>query len=222
MSETEQNRVLPAVVMGLLIVLGGFAIWHYGAPSSKFFEEQELNRQDDLERAAEYGVPLDLSEATENQLIHRYVTAYQTRNCAEIAKCTQWMIERLQAISEQHSAPEEIEAARGKLCEDVLVRTPGNERLALLGLDDQYLIPQAVTYKVLGADPGRDDLGREVKERVWVLFEYTNKSTAPKTEDGEPIKQLRAGVNISAEHRVLKGAVKGNWEIDINSILTRW
>lgn len=197
-------------------------MWHYGAPSSRFFEEQELNRQENSEAADEYGVPLELTRATEGQLIQRYIAAYQTRNCAEIASCTEWMIERLQKINEQHGDPAAVEKARGDLCEQVLVRKPGAEQLGLLGIEDQYLIPQGVTYKVLGADPGRTDLGRPVKERVWVLFEYSSESTAPKTEEGKPIRQLRAGVNISADHRVLKGAVKGNWEIDVNSILTRW
>ena len=222
MSNSEQNRVAPVVILILLSVMGGAAIWYYGAPSSRFFEEQELNRQKELDEAAATGVPLRLSESTEGQLIHRYITAYQTRNCSEITQCTEWMIQRLQRINEQTQDPAEIEEARAALCEQVLVREAGKERIDVLGIEDHYLIPQASTYKVMGADPGRTDLAKTVKERVWVMFEYSNQNTAPKTEEGEPIRQLRAGVNISTDHRVLKGAVRGNWEIDVNSIRTRW
>lgn len=222
MSEPEQNRAIPVAILLLLTILGGFGIWYWGPPSSRFFEKQEQLQKQKVEDTDAHGVPLHLSEATEDQLIHRYFTAYQTKNCSEIAQCTDWMIARLQKINDRYSDEAKINEARANLCKEVLVRIPGEERLQLLGLKDHYLIPQASNYKVVGADPGRTDLAKTVKERVWVRIEYSNKATAPKNEEGEPIKQLRAGVNISTDHRVLKGAVIGNWEIDTNSILTRW
>lgn len=219
MRNTSQNRALPVAIIIALTALGGLAIWYWGAPSATFFAAQELNRAKKEAENAGNAPPISLGQATQESLVHRYITAYQSQNCAEITACTEWIQERLNPLG--NDGITQFNAAQKKLCSELLSRKSGENQVEILGIRDIYLMPTTVTYKVMGADPGRQDLVLPVVERVWIAFEYPNQATAPQTPSGKTIRSLRAGINISTDNTILKGSIIGNWEIDRDSIRVR-
>jgi hypothetical protein len=207
---------MPVAIIIALTALGGLAIWYWGAPSATFFATQELNRAKKEAENAGNTPPITLGQATQDSIVDRYITAYQTQSCGEIIEITEWIRERLTTLQSEGTA--QFDAAQKKLCAELLSRNSKENQIELLGIRDVYLMPTTVTYKIVGADPGRQDLVLPVLERVWVAFEYPNRATAPRTPSGKAIEKLRAGLNISTENTVLKGSVIGNWEIDRESI----
>lgn len=201
---------MPVAILIALTALGGLAIWYLGAPSKTFFTEQELNKAE--REANQVGITetVALKKSTQDALVMRYIMAYRSGNCSDIIAITQWAQDRLEAKPDP--------ATRENLCSELLRRSPDDTQVDLLGIEDQYLIPNTVDVKIIGADPGRDDLALPVQERVWVQFSYSNKATAPRSPSGKSIKKIRAGLNVSETGTVLKGGVIGNWEIDIESI----
>lgn len=220
MNDTQQKRYVQSAILFILLFSGVASIWYWGPPSSKFFTAQELNQKDVV--LPEYSDEQALRASTQNHLIQRYVTAYQTRNCAEVAKCTLWVQDRIRAINGESKDTDVRETMRFELCGQLFSREDGADRISILGIDDRYLIPVTARFAIEGADSGRSDLGAPVLERVWCMFTYSDPVTAPKDEDGAPIQSLRAGVNVSTQNLILKGSVRGNWEIDFNSISMQW
>ena len=104
------------------------------------------------------------------------------------------------------------------MCTELFARDAAQSQVSILGISDQYLIPVTASFTIEGADAGREDLEVPVLERVWVVFNYADSANAPRDENGEAIRSLRAGINISLNHMILKGSVQGNWEIDFDSI----
>lgn len=219
MRNTSQNRALPVAIIIVLTALGGLAIWYWGAPSATFFAAQELNRAKKDAETAGNAPPISLGQATQESLVRRYITAYQTQDCVEISASTEWVQERLAPLLQDE--PAQFKAAQKKLCDELLHRKSGENQVEMLGIRDLYLMPTTVTYNVVGADPGRQDLVLPVLERVWIAFEYPNQATAPRSPSGKTISSLRAGINISTDSTILKGSVIGNWEIDRESIRVR-
>ena len=150
MNESKPKRYAQLAVLIILIALGGVAIWYWGPPSSAFFAAQDLNK----ERAAASGEPeaMLLLRSTQNQLVQRYVTAYQTSNCAEIARCTLWVQDRLRLINAKTDDSTTREDKRSALCGQLFSREAGMGKMSILGIDDQYLIPMTVKFSIEGAD----------------------------------------------------------------------
>ena len=206
----------PIILVIVVTLLGAFAIIWHGPPSSRFLEKQQLNQ---ALRAKEMGAPL--VEATQSALVRNYINAYQVKNCDEIIQTTWWIQERLAKLNETDTAAIDTEKAR--LCEELYALNTKDSMIKITGLNDQYLLSPVSTFKILGADPGRDDLAKPVLERVWIEIVYADPNTAPQLENNlSPVHSIIAGINISDDNYILKGAVRGNWEIDLTSISTQW
>lgn len=218
--EKNKKQWGPIIFVSLLSLLGALAIFTLGPPSSHYFEQQQLNES---KRAAELGLA-SIQEITQEKLVHRYIAAYQTRNCDEVIDCTLWVKERIQTINAQFGTDsEQLKQAQLELCEQLFSKDDNGSRMDILGLDDQYLMGPLSIFTLLIADSGRKNLEKPVLERVWVEFVYSNPKTAPKTQNGAtPIHSLLAGINISDDRLILKGSTRGCWEIDISSISTKW
>lgn len=220
MNDTKSKRYAQLAVLITLIVLGGASIWYWGPPSSAFFIAQEQNKGNEPASSAPEVVALRTS--TQDQLIQRYVTAYQTSNCAEVANCTLWVQDRIRKINQESDDTTIRESRRSNMCRQLFLHEEGRDRISILGIDDRYLIPVTVKFTIEGADSGRQDLDTPVLERVWGVFTYSDPGTARKNERGESIRSLRAGLNVSTNNLILKGSVRGNWEIDFSSISMQW
>jgi hypothetical protein len=219
-NNAQQKRFGPIVICSTLVLLGGLSIWYWGPPSSAYYKAKELNQA--KQNTAEVPDVVELRDSTQDHFVLRYVAAYKTRNCAEVAACTRWVQERVQAIQSNSTDEASQEQERSELCAQLFERQANRDRITILGLDDLYLIPFTAEFEIEGADPGRQDLDAAVIERVWGIFGYGDQNTAPKTEAGDAIRSLRAGLNISVNNLALKGSVTGNWEIDFDSISLQW
>ena len=220
MKEKRNKQWGPIIFVSLLSLLGALAIVMLGPPSSVYLDEQDLNK-------SRKTVALGLSpvqDITQGELVQRYISAYQTKNCDEAIKCTLWIQDRIEFLQEEFSVDsEQMRQARLELCEKLFLKKHEDSRIDILGLDDQYLMGPISVFTLVSADSGRIDLEKPVLERVWVKFVYSNPKTAPKAQNGvTPIHSLLAGINISEDHLMLKGSARGCWEIDLSSISTKW
>lgn len=220
MNNAQQKQFGPIVICLTLVLLGGLSIWYWGPPSSAYYKAKELNQAN--QKPVEVSDMVELTDPLQGQFVNRYVMAYKTGNCSEVAACTRWVQERVRKIHETLTDEASREQARSELCSQLFARQTNRDRITILGIDDAYLIPFTAEFEIEGADPGRQDLDVPVIERVWGIFSYGDQNTAPKTEAGEAIRSLRAGLNISVNNLALKGSVTGNWEIDFDSISLQW
>jgi len=173
--------------------------------------------------AAEHPTPPDGGNAL------AYAKALQANDCDEVIRLLAWMSDRLRRVALESSDPQRVEAARKKLCEKVLARPYEDNVLRKEGIEDQFVFAPGAQCEVLSKDPGREDLGTAVSERVWIRVTYPRRETAPLAPvaegrpDMKPVHQWVAGVNLSRENgQVLKAAVQGNLEIKKDSVTFDW
>ena len=220
MKMSQSKQLIPIILVIVLTLLGAWAIIRQGPPSTAFLSKQQLNK---AIRDKEEGAST-LVAATQGELVKRYIKAYQMKNCDDVCSMTWWIQERMEKINKQYSDDlTRIEQEKAQMCDNLFAVNPKESTVDLLGLDDQYLLGSMSVYTVIGADPGRMDIEKKVKERVWVKFVYSNPQTAPKLKNNPlPVHSIVAGVNISEDNYILKGSVRGNWEVDLSSISTKW
>ena len=219
-NDDKRNRYTQYAFLFIFISFGVGSMMYWGSPWASSIEQRKLNKESEPDLM----IPEDivLKESSQEQLINRYVTAYQRHDCSELARTTLWIQDRLRQINSESEDVDVREDSSSELCGQLFTWTEQHNQVSILGLEDQYLIPTTVKFTIDGADSGRKDLVAPVLERVWCQFTYSDPGMAPKNENGDPIRSLRAGVNVSMNGLVLKGSVRGNWEIDANSISLQW
>lgn len=219
-NDATWKRYTQYVILFVFFSFGAGSILYWGSPWASIKQSQKLNKE--LDSGAMIPDEIVLKDSSEEQLVNRYVTAYQRHDCGELARTTLWIQDRLRNINSETEDTDVRADMSSVLCGQLFVWTDSNNQISIFGIDDQYLIPTTVTFRIEGADSGRTDLEEPVRERVWCQFTYSDPGMAPKSENGDPIHSLRAGVNVSMSGLVLKGSVIGNWELDNNSISLQW
>lgn len=203
-------------VIGFLAI-GLFSLLYWGAPNKKFLEEQRQFRQD-----LDSGGTLSKEEADSNsvRIARRYVVAVQNRVCSQVIELTWWMQERLTRVREDTDALVDEGVTLDELCETIV--TSERSRLQVEGIEDRDVFEPMAEVRVIRVDAGRPDLVKSVSERVWLKVSYPVPTHAAVDPDGNPIKSMVVGMNISTDGYVLKAGVIGNLEIDFDSISYDW
>ena len=212
------SRIKAYAAAILLGAGGGVSLWYFGAPNQELFNAPDpQSKRIDALRAS--GSP-EMLEDESVQLAERYVTAIKAGNCEDVIALTLWMQERLRSAPE--SDPDAKKRIRDELCASILDRTPENNNLGPLGVEDRYILSTLSNTEVVGLDEGRDDLSRPARKRVWFKVAYPSKSVAVKDEDGNALASLIVGVNVSTDGYVLKSGVRGNVDIDFDTFSYAW
>jgi hypothetical protein len=152
----------------------------------------------------------------------RYAKAIQDGKCDEIIEMTAWMAERLERLRLEANSPEALQQERQRLCDAIRAGSDEGNRLTREGIEDAYVFAQGATWEPVAVDTGRTDLDQPVLERTWLKVTYPDAARAPRDLSGKPIRILAAGVNVSAEGRILKAAIVGNLDIDWVTISNDW
>jgi hypothetical protein len=201
---------LPYIVVISIAIAGVVSLLYYGPPTREYLEIQKLNQ-------IETKIAL---HPTENAFhVDSYIKAIQERDCEYIVRVTWWMQERLRNELANGASQTELESTQQEMCNSLFQPEKSEYFLSLEGLVDGALFPQGVEWKILGADAGIKTLSKPVLERIWVELTYSGVPNGPKTSQGVPLKSIIAGINISKDEYVLKGDIRGNWNIDQESLL---
>ncbi len=212
MKEDKGKRAKPYIVAILFGVSGALILWYFGAPMQwRGGPEKGTAFNTGKARPGDGG-----RDAT------RYASAIQSGRCEDVIAMTFWMQERLQYVRMASSSPDEESRERGELCRRTLERTPEGNQLSPEGIEDAYVFTPGARVTVIGADEGHEDLDKPVRERTWLEVQYPAKFSALNDQEGNPIKSLNVGVNISKDGYVLKAGVLGNLDIDFDSVSYRW
>lgn len=213
MKQEKGKRAKSYIVAILFGVSGGLILWHWGAP----FEQGD--------GGSGKGMALDPGKARPGDSgrdAKRYASAIQSGHCDDVIAMTFWMQEHLQHVRMTSSDPNEESKAREELCRRWLERTPEGNQLSPEGIEDAYVFIPGAEVTVIGADDGREDLDKPVRERTWLEVQYPTRFRALHDQEGNPIRSLTVGVNISRDGYVLKAGVLGNLDIDFDSVSYRW
>ena len=150
----------------------------------------------------------------------RYAEAVRDSDWEAVVDRVLWMQERLEQVKQRDGSDA---AGRQELLRRAADRSAEGNRLQLYeGVEDQYLFAPGVELSVLGGDGGEADLERPVARRTWIEVTYPARDRALLGEEKLPIHHLKAGVSVSSDGYVLKAALIGNVEIDVDSIDYRW
>lgn len=152
----------------------------------------------------------------------RYVAAMQAGRWDEVIDLTCWMQERLLRVHIQTDNPEMRAQARSELIRRLRDKTVEQNQLRPEGAEDGYVFAPQARVTAVGADMGRNDLERPVKNRTWYEVVYLERHRALRDMAGSPIHSLRVGINVSTDGYVLKAAVVGNVEIEWSSLRYDW
>ena len=117
--------------------------------------------------------PIDGGSAT------AFGRAFQSNDCDEVIRLTAWLADRLRRVALESSDRKSVAEARKKLCEKILARPYEDNVLRKEGIEDQFVFAPGSVLEVLSKDPGREDLGTPVAERVWIRVTYPQRETAP-------------------------------------------
>ncbi len=164
----------------------------------------------------------DFAERYSESLAVKYAEAVKRGDCETIIEKTWWMQESLEVAFEEVGDALDTEEFRGKLCEGATVRNAGENVLTSSGIEDKYLLTPGVEIVPVDADEGGLELARPVGERVWLRLRYPTKLMAPLDSDGNRIREITVGVNISRDGFVLKAEVMGNLEVNWDSVSLDW
>ncbi len=159
----------------------------------------------------------------DDSIAMRYAAAVQDGNCDEIIRLTLWMRDRLNYVRFETGGDQaSVDEARTELCDDVQTRRVEGNRIALAGIDDQYIFVPGAAIEAVSAGPGRSDLAKPVNKALRVRVTYPLASRAPKSESGASIRSLEASIYVSSDGYVLKAGVVGNLDIDWDSFAFDW
>lgn len=152
----------------------------------------------------------------------RYARACQDGDADAVMGLTGWMNERLQRVALETPGDEALEAAREELRKRILARPVEENRIRPEGVEDAAVFAPGADIRFDGSDRGREDLSQPVRERAWLRVEYTTPERALRDEQGQPIRSIRVGVNVSPDGYVVKAGVVGNLDLDRASIEYGW
>lgn len=202
----------------LFALIGGFALWHWGAPNAGHIIEKT-----ERERSAARPVPIPMDRLGDaSRVALHYARAVRDGRCDDVIAVTWWMQERLRYVEQDPGGAGELAKARDALCSELARRAQHENEIGVDGIEDRYLFQPGVTIEPVEVDEGRLDLAKSVANRTWLYLEYDRQSQAPRDVEGEPIRSLVVGVNVSTDGYVLKAGVIGNVEINWDSISRYW
>ena len=149
----------------------------------------------------------------------RYAHALQEGNAEEVIRLTAWMQERLDYVRITQGTQEALLQARKELIRKITERKIEENKLTAEGVEDKYLFAPGTQLELVSEDEGRDDLAFRVKKRYWIRITYPFRERALMNMDGHPIRSLVVGLNISDKDKILKAGIRGNTDIDYESIV---
>lgn len=188
-------------------ILGGLALWYWGAPNQELLNPREDDAEDIL-------ADLPPARADFQEIAERYIHGIRDGNCEAAIELTWWMRERLRR-NEEAETPLASQAVRDELCASIQRDDPDGFAITVEGIDDQYVLTPSMEYTILGADAGAVNLAKAPAERVWVEVRYPADGPAPRDENDSTVRVLRVGINISADGYVLKAGIQGNLDIEV-------
>ncbi len=201
-------------VQGLFVLAAGIVlavVWWLGSGAIPV----EADEQSARVRQEGYETPL-------SSVAWRYALAVRDNNCAEVIRMTLWMNERLDRVRAAHGDSERLEAAREALCRRITRRVIEGNQLTAEGVEDPYIFAPGVELNLVGVDGGAAGLERPVAERSWIRVTYPNRRRALRDQEGQPIRSIVVGVNVSQDGYVLKAGFIGNLDVDRDSIHYVW
>lgn len=204
-------------VQGLFVVAAGISlavVWWLGSSAIPVEADYQTEGRTRAQQE-ENGTPL-------SSVAWRYALAVRDSNCAEVIRMTLWMNERLDRVRAAHGDSEELEAAREALCRQIVHRAVEGNQLTAEGVEDQYIFAPGVELHLVGMDEGAAGLRRPVAERSWIRVTYPNRRRALRDQEGQPIRSIVVGVNVSQDGYVLKAGFIGNLDVDRDSIHYVW
>ncbi len=204
-------------VQGLFVVAAGISlavVWWLGSSAIPVEADYQTEGRTRAQQE-ENGTPL-------SSVAWRYALAVRDSNCAEVIRMTLWMNERLDRVRAAHGDSEELEAAREALCRQIVHRAVEGNQLTAEGVEDQYIFAPGVELHLVGMDEGAAGLRRPVAERSWIRVTYPNRRRALRDHEGQPIRSVVVGVNVSQDGYVLKAGFIGNLDVDRDSIQYGW
>jgi len=208
--EKSLKDFLPLVSAISMGVIGVGSLLYFGSPNKEYLDKQKLNQKE---------TKIELRPAKNPFHVDSYIEAIQTRDCDYILRVTWWMQERLRNAQADDRSRTDLDRIKQEMCDSMFQLEKNDYSLSLVGLVDGALFPQGVEWKILGADAGIDSLAKPVLERIWIELTYSGVPNGPKTSQGIPLKSMIAGINISEDQYILKGDIRGNWNIDQKSLL---
>lgn len=193
-------------------------MWYWGAPSP----EDVVTRSEDSAQVAQ----LDALRSVDAELAwdaaaKAYVDALQAGLCDPVIDRTWWIQERLEYV-QRTEGQTAAERAYEEQCEELLTRTAEGNQLTNEGIEDKYIFVPGAEIGLLKIDGGRSDLAKPVASRSWIRVTFPTEYRAPRDRAGNAIRRIRVGLNVSSDGYVLKAGVRGNVEIDWESISTAW
>lgn len=152
----------------------------------------------------------------------QYARAFQTGAWDDIIAMTWWMQERLERVALRSSDPAEGERARQRLRAHLSRRAVAGNQLRPEGIEDQYVFAPGGELTAVSTDTGRETLAKPVSQRTWIRVTYPEPARALRDEEGNTIRSILVGVNVSQEGFVLKANVIGNLDIRKESYRYMW
>ena len=190
-------------------LLGGVSLLYWGAPNQDVLNSQSVS----IAEKKELRPPGESTRA----LVERYCRAVQIADCEAVIAMTWWMQEYV-ARQQQSKPPKDEGAVRRELCRGLQRDDADGSILQIVGMDDPYLFLPSARFEVLGADGGLKGLAKPVRERVWVHVTYPDTGAAPRDSTGRAVRSLLVAVSVSTDGYILKAGVRGNAEIDFDSV----
>ncbi len=200
-----------AVAFGAAGLLG---LWYWGNPA-----EQVVNPSD----VRVTPPPLVARPSpSEDSAALAYARAFQQGDCERIIEMTQWMHDRLDYVRRTDGEPQALEEARAALCAQIQDRRPERNLLTLEGVEDQYVFSPGAELIFVGGAEGRKELDESAASIGWIQVVYPDTAHALYDAAGNAIRSITAGVHFSRSGKVIKAGVRGNAEIDWDSISYDW
>lgn len=209
--------VTPYIVAIGFGVSGLVALLYWGAPNAEHLKRLQ-------ERDAEGGAPSTRQHVAEEDSLEavEYAKGVQRGSCNQVIDMTWWMRERLLYVESNATTSGEVRKAKEDFCEKMLDRVDEKNLVTAEGVEDQYLFVPGATIEVVGMDRGRQGLAKPAAKRIWMQVRYPVQATALRDPEGNQIRALVVGVNLSEDGYVLKAGVLGNLEIDLDSFSYDW
>ena len=208
---TASAEYIVAVAFGVAGMLG---LWYWGNPAERVVNPPEV-RVTAPPVIARPNLPEDSAALA-------YARAFQQGECERIIEMTQWMQDRLDYVRRTDGGPKALEEALATLCAQIQDRRPERNLLTLEGAEDQYVFSPGTELIFVGNAEGREELDESAASIGWIQAVYPDPAHALYDANGDAIRSITAGVHFSRSGKILKAGVRGNTEIDWDSISYDW
>lgn len=195
-----------------LLVIGGFAGSVSGIIIKGYIDTPELAPavNPELPEIGRWGPALE------------YAHALQSGDWDRAVEMTLWMQERLDQVRLSAGSEEAVERNRMELIARLGDRSISDNVVLPEGIEDQYLFVPGAELEPLEMDEGWEDLERPVAYRLWLRVTYPSRVRAPRDRTNLPIRSMTVGINVDRDGHVLKAAIIGNLDIELDTISHTW